>query len=205
MPLLPPKGTSMTATAIANIDDRKTAAEAFPYWVLLGPPTIRTIPIFSLQGEAVRSANEVWAVSTKDEGNTIDKQALGRLRAGAFGDHRFIITRHRRGARTACYATWLSFSDQEKATAFVTTFPRYGLSNLLADAQRRIGTIEHDLQQGLSKGRFDLSVIDENARYKRAQLYVTSVEQVQRLRATQRALEHVRGGVREWFGSFGSV
>ena len=72
----------MTTRAIATIDDPGRAAEAFPHRVLLAPPITRTIPLFSLQGEVGRPTNEVWYISQKDERAVIDKQALGRLKAG---------------------------------------------------------------------------------------------------------------------------
>lgn len=184
----------MTARAIPFINDQGRAAEAFPHRVLLAPPTTRTIPIFSLQGEVGRPANEVWSVSQKDERAVIDKQALGRLRAVAFGDHRFITTRHKEGLREARYAIWLAFCEEGHADAFQAEFPRYGLTNLLAGAQRRIATIEHDLQQGLSRGRFNLRVIDENARYGRAKLYVSYQDEIVSLRRAISNLQRVGGG-----------
>lgn len=172
----------MTAEISVTTSDEGKAAGAFPYRVLLGPPTTRTIPIFGLQANAGRPDSEVWSISTKDESGQLDKQAAGRLRSGRLGDHCYLTTRHKIGLREARYATWLAFKSQDGATAFLTEFPRYGLSNLLANTERRIATIEHDLRQGLAKGRYSLGELDEKDRYRKALLYVRYTNQVRQLK-----------------------
>lgn len=179
--LLTPRGTSMTTQASAAIDDRDGSAEAFPSRVLIAPPKTLTIPIFALQAEAGRPAIEVWGISEKDEDHQLDKQAYGHLRSGRYGEHRFLTIRHRKGTRTACYASWLAFPDGERATAFIQDHSRYGLENILAASIRRKETIERELENGLAKGRYNLGLIEESVRYRWATLFVDRQDEIRKL------------------------
>lgn len=176
-----PTGMSMTDHHTATTDHRDALAARFSHRVLLAAPKTLTIPIISLQAEAGRLRWEIWSVTEKDEAGPLDKQAYGHLRKGTYGSYRFVTTRHRKDLRTACYAPWLAFGSEADAERFVTDHPRYGVSNLLALATRKKATIEHDLSQGLSKGRYNLSEFGEELRYQRARLFVTSVDELNRL------------------------
>lgn len=180
MPVPSTPGMSMTDHQTATITDREALAAKFPHRVLLAPPTSRTIPIMALRAEAERPLNEIWSVSAQETG-ALDKQAYGRVRTGKFGDYQFVTTRHRTGLRTASYALWVAFTDEVQANRFTTEHPRYGFDNLLATALRRKAKIEHDLEQGIAKGRFDLSEITPDDRYHKAKLYVTSIDDLHRL------------------------
>ena len=66
------------------------------------------------------------------------------------------------------------------------------LSNLLADAQRRIATIEHDLRQGLAKGRYNLRELADEQRYYKAKLYMNSMDNLRRLERISSLLQSLR-------------
>ncbi len=173
-----------------NPSPTDASSAAFPFRVLVEPPTATTIPIFALGVEAGRPATECAvmsdheAVKAKVSGNT------GRaLRSGRYGDHHLIAMRRRVSQRTALYSSWFAFAGLEHARAFVRDYPRLGLVSMWATTTAAIKEREDRLRNGLASGRYDLGRIDPNARLKRAREYVELSDELDKLQWTEFAFK----------------
>jgi hypothetical protein len=165
--------------------------DAFPYRVLLAVPDARTIPIFALGVEARREAVESTAVSREAHSSLIGGN-LSRTLERRYGPHRLINVRGRVGERTAIYSSWLTFPDRVQAETFVRENARFGVVAITAKMQAHYEARKHQLENGTAAGRYDLSRLDQNARLKRARLYVEESAAIDQLNCNLHELAVLR-------------
>jgi hypothetical protein len=90
--------------------------------------------------------------------------------------------------RTVLYSRWLAFPTLEQAQDFVRENSRFGLNTIRVHTDAEYKKHTATLENGLTRGRFDLRRIEPRSRLNRARGYIEAAEDLNRLEEGQRAL-----------------
>ena len=86
------------------------------------------------------------------------------------------------------YSEWLAFPTLAKAQDFVRENPKFGIKGIQVRIDAEYTMHKAALENGLTRGRFDLSCVEARSRLNRAREYVEMTEDLNRLEEGQRAL-----------------
>jgi hypothetical protein len=91
-------------------------------------------------------------------------------------------------ARIVLYSLWLAFPTLAQAEDFARENRRFGLDAIQVRTDAEYTMRKAALENGLMRGRFDLSRIEPRSRLNRSQEYIKAAEDLNRLEEGQRTL-----------------
>ena len=148
--------------------------------VLLAVPDAKNIPYFALGVEAKRARIETEVLPSDRLSGLVSGNVLRSLQTG-YGSHRLVRVRRRVLQKTALYSSWLAFPAQEPAQAFVEGNRKLGLDAITAKTEAELIATERKLDEALKQGRYDLGTLKSRSRLGRAQEYVRTAEDTDKL------------------------
>jgi hypothetical protein len=187
--------------------DQDRALDDVRYRVLLAIPTETYIPIFAIGVETRRSQCETIVLDDREEISRLVGGNLSRNLLARYGEHRVMQVRIRVSPRTVLYSQWLAFPTLAQAGDFVRENSRFGLTAIQVRSHAEYTARKAALENGLTRGRFDLSRVEPRLRLNRAREYVEGNRRAHPLRSQKQRhcnrgrTAHRSGGWRRcWFG-----
>jgi len=158
--------------------DRDRALDGVRYRVLLAIPTDAHIPIFALEVEARRTKYETAPLEDRAPLSRLVGGNLTRRLPVCYGEHHLIQVRVRISPRTVLYSRWLAFPRLAEAEEFVRVNSKFGLKAIRVRTDAEYRKLKAAQEEGLSRGRFDLSRLHPRSRLNRGREFIETTEAV---------------------------